>query len=274
MEFTEEDIQNFMQTEEYEQLDELSKNLVHRYYGKAIRRHRAVLDKDIDIADEHQKIKRLMAKTNKGAQLGSRNKNPIHHPEVQKHLKAASDAVAKMREPAQKEMAKREKGIDKAYSKLNSGKDRDGNKVVKATGKLTNKRMYGEESEQLDELSRGTLTSYATSAGQSLGGAVATIGKAKEISKFYAKKTSPEEDKKDAIQRDGKRMVGLGRAASRLNKEEVEQVDEREMTGGEMKKREKIVKSMKKGMQGFKDRYGDKAKDVMYATATKQAMKD
>jgi hypothetical protein len=31
---------------------------------------------------------------------------------------------------------------------------------------------------------------------------------------------------------------------------------------------------MKKGMQGFKDRYGNKAKNVMYATATKQAMKD
>jgi len=59
-----------------------------------------------------------------------------------------------------------------------------------------------------------------------------------------------------------------------VTQEEVEQVDEREMTGGEMKKREKIVKSMKKGMQGFKDRYGDKAKNVMYATATKQAMKD
>ena len=61
--------------------------------------------------------------------------------------------------------------------------------------------------------------------------------------------------------------------ARRLAKEEV-QIDEREMTGGEMKNREKIVKSMKKGMQGFKDRYGDKAKNVMYATATKQAMKD
>jgi hypothetical protein len=30
---------------------------------------------------------------------------------------------------------------------------------------------------------------------------------------------------------------------------------------------------MKKGMAGFKDRYGDRAKDVMYAAATKQAMK-
>ncbi len=57
-------------------------------------------------------------------------------------------------------------------------------------------------------------------------------------------------------------------------KEEVEQIDERHMTEPEMKKREKIVKSMKKGMQGFKERYGDRAKNVLYATATKQAMKD
>jgi hypothetical protein len=47
-----------------------------------------------------------------------------------------------------------------------------------------------------------------------------------------------------------------------------------EMSDAQMKKREKIVKSMKKGMAGFKDRYGDKWKNVMYATATKQAMKE
>ena len=57
-------------------------------------------------------------------------------------------------------------------------------------------------------------------------------------------------------------------------REEAEDLDEREMTDSEMKKREEIVKSMKKGMAGFKDRYGDRAKNVMYATATKQAMKD
>ena len=57
-------------------------------------------------------------------------------------------------------------------------------------------------------------------------------------------------------------------------KEEVEQVDERQMTEPEMKKREEIVKSMKKGMAGFKQRYGERAKSVLYATATKTAMKD
>lgn len=51
-------------------------------------------------------------------------------------------------------------------------------------------------------------------------------------------------------------------------------LEERTMTEPEMKKKEEIVKSMKKGIAGFKERYGDRAKEVMYATATKQAMKD
>ena len=58
-----------------------------------------------------------------------------------------------------------------------------------------------------------------------------------------------------------------------VKNEEVEQVEEKHMTDAEMNKRETIVKSMKKGLSGFKQRYGDKAKNVMYATATKQAMK-
>ena len=51
------------------------------------------------------------------------------------------------------------------------------------------------------------------------------------------------------------------------------ELDDKEMTDAEMAKREKIVKSMKKGFKGFKQRYGERAKEVMYATATKQAMK-
>jgi len=51
-------------------------------------------------------------------------------------------------------------------------------------------------------------------------------------------------------------------------------IQEREMTPAEKAKREKIVMALKKKMSGFKDRYGERAKDVMYATATKQAMKE
>jgi len=55
---------------------------------------------------------------------------------------------------------------------------------------------------------------------------------------------------------------------------EIEDIQERSLTEPEMKKKEDIVKGMKKNLAGFKDRYGDRAKEVMYATATKSAKKD
>ena len=54
----------------------------------------------------------------------------------------------------------------------------------------------------------------------------------------------------------------------------VEELDERKMTDGEKEEREEIVKKLKPKLQSFKDRYGDDAKKVMYATATKQAMEE
>lgn len=48
-------------------------------------------------------------------------------------------------------------------------------------------------------------------------------------------------------------------------------LEERSLTEPEMKKKEEIVKSMKKGIAGFKERYGERAKNVMYATATARA---
>ena len=53
-----------------------------------------------------------------------------------------------------------------------------------------------------------------------------------------------------------------------------ESLDERHLTAAETKEKEMNVKGMKKNLSGFKARYGDKAKSVMYATATKQAKKD
>jgi hypothetical protein len=56
-------------------------------------------------------------------------------------------------------------------------------------------------------------------------------------------------------------------------KEEVE-LEERTLTEPEAAEKERIVKGMKKGLQGFKQRYGERAKSVMYATATKLAKED
>ena len=46
-----------------------------------------------------------------------------------------------------------------------------------------------------------------------------------------------------------------------------------DMTDAQMKRREEIVKELKKKSADFESRYGDKADAVMYATATKMAMK-
>lgn len=48
-------------------------------------------------------------------------------------------------------------------------------------------------------------------------------------------------------------------------------LSERELSGSEERKKERIVKGMKKNKSDFKDRYGDDAEAVMYATATKRA---
>lgn len=49
---------------------------------------------------------------------------------------------------------------------------------------------------------------------------------------------------------------------------------EKKMTTAQKTKREKIVKGMKKGMKSMKKLYGKRAKEVMYATATKKALKE
>lgn len=77
---------------------------------------------------------------------------------------------------------------------------------------------------------------------------------------------------------DGKPLKGasLGTRSKVQNagyEPEGEQIDEKKLTEPEMKKREEVVKSMKKGKEGFKKRYGERWKEVMYATATKTAKK-
>lgn len=64
-----------------------------------------------------------------------------------------------------------------------------------------------------------------------------------------------------------------GEVAGRIPKGE-HNLKEASMSPTDMKQREDIVKGMKKSTQDFKDRYGSKWKSVMYATATKAAMKE
>lgn len=120
-------------------------------------------------------------------------------------------------------------------------------KLVKGSAqsaKQVEKGMKKEEAEQIDELSKETLKSYQDKA----------------------IKTPP--SKKGSWVN---RIQGIGRAEVKMKKEEVEQIDERTLSEPETAEKERLVKSMKKNLSGFKQRYGERAKSVMYATATARA---
>jgi preprotein translocase subunit YajC len=140
-------------------------------------------------------------------------------------------------------------------------------------------RLAKEEVEELDELSNKTLTDYETRARFS------SDPKHREGAQQARKKVSGMSDRL----RQGKLNNPMMKSKPSMSKEEteiqvinadiangVDQVDieERSLSEPEMKKKEEIVMSMKKKMPGFKERYGDRAKEVMYATATKMAKKD
>ena len=129
-----------------------------------------------------------------------------------------------------------------------------------------------EESEELDE--KAGYSAKAARAGKD-------IGKPGKAFGMIAKKAGERYGSAEA----GKRVAGAILAKLRKEDEdwsdedidallEVYELEEREMTDAEMAKREKIVKGMKKSLAGFKARYGERAKNVMYATANKQAMKE
>ena len=144
--------------------------------------------------------------------------------------------------------------------------------------------LNNEEVEQLDELGPGTLKSYVK-------GAKAEVRDAKDV-RDSARAAGDGKTANDMYQLTKKRDAGIKQAKAKLNAEEVEYVEvevtdlddvngvtvetieERTLTEPETKKKEEVVKSMKKGLSGFKARYGDDAKSVMYATATKIAKKD
>jgi preprotein translocase subunit YajC len=148
------------------------------------------------------------------------------------------------------------------------------------------------EEVELDELSKSTLASYAKKASHE---ARMKHGIGKDFERISKSSRKPEykqgaKEWEDKYKSDARRREsGVGKAIDRLAKEETEiqvinadiangvqfdNIEERSLSEPEMKKREEIVMSMKKKMPGFKERYGDRAKEVMYATATKMAKKD
>lgn len=267
--------------EEVEQIDELKKSTVASYAKKAttdaVRK-----TQDADAEAEYgspSKSYELERKAEKRAAGVHKAIGRLAKEEVES-LKEMEDMIdALILEYESKGGVYKHKGTygtakGAEYGETDYAKEND---MAKAADKPA-KKKYGARqnyvrSTRVNESFTSLLEKYTEGGVKSLNESFYTLEESVDNAQFNAeleksKRKNAGEDRNDK---------GVAAAATQSVKqvsEDAEQVEERTMTEPEMKKREEIVKSMKKGMAGFKQRYGERAKSVMYATATKQAMKD
>lgn len=160
--------------------------------------------------------------------------------------------------------------------------------IQTANYKIQNRYKVKEEVEQIDELSPGLLDRASKKAAANAKSARAK-GHVEAGDEHMGQAVRLRSGYHDAVERDRKKASMSSMSPAKQRKyaisqkramgeeyayEEVQHIDERELTKGETAEKERIVKGMKKSLKGFKARYGERAKEVMYATATKAAKKD
>jgi hypothetical protein len=227
------------------------------------------------VGDTEKTAQGEMKKTAKGV-MHTRRFTEMLDTYKQGGLKTIAEMLVK-EEPDNEQFTKEVEEVKKKASEKKTPED----EARVAKGKVDAVKVE-EDVEELDELSKSTLGSYVKKASDSAAKKAAgstswafrsTAAKNPRV-KAAAEKYSDEDEAKKQ-----KRLAGVTKAVNRLSKEETEiaVINADAANGVEMvdiAEREMSDAEMKKGMAGFKQRYGDRAKSVMYATATKQAMKD
>ena len=135
--------------------------------------------------------------------------------------------------------------------------------IAKATDKLTKEEV--EISEDISKMSHSRLKWHMNTG-------VPHGSYTKDEMKKERDRRMKHTDSADAYKKAKPMLEDVDMSMKEKLQLQKESILEREMTDAEMKKREDIVKGMKKNKADLEKRYGSRWKDVMYATATKQAM--
>jgi hypothetical protein len=269
-----------MATEEVEELDELSIDKLKDYHSKA------GAERDRDIEKERLSGKRASGKDLDRQASRIRGLNTAANKIAKKQI----SAIEKDRADRAKKSMKNEEieNLDELSKKTL------GSYIKKATGDAMTKSFKAGDVRDKD-----STDNRLKAMGRQMGIAKATNKLTKEevdLDEAAPKmkpdfiKTQREKDRAhdDAMGRTPtgrkKTMSSTQRSMASMRKEDTdmsmreklqlqkESILEREMTDAEKKKREDIVMGMKKNKADLEKRYGSRWKDVMYATATKQAM--
>jgi hypothetical protein len=232
--------------EEVEQIDELSKDTLKSYAGKVIDKTRTMPQGEkkqkhlVGLVKSMDKMKKEETEIDEAMFPGTKEYEKKYGESPQQKLKKKGDTVP----TSQGEMKKTEKGVQhsRRFSEMISAYQEQGLKYIS--------ELSVEEQASQEEYEKEVNKAKNKS-----------VGKEKaDVAKAYVQAVKNEEyEIIDANEINGVRFATI---------------EERSLTEPEMKKKEEMVKGMKKGMSGFKQRYGDRAKEVMYATATKMAKKD
>jgi hypothetical protein len=171
------------------------------------------------------------------------------------------DAFAGVRGPSKKDLEKLQAGKKKKFSEMiNLYQDRG----LKSLSEMIAKEETFEEGASEAEYNAQLDVAKFKANTKDDGGAMPVKQKTKMVAKASELAVKSEETHSTVEVIDLNDVNGVQYS-------EIELAQERTLTSAENDKKEEIVKSMKKGFAGFKDRYGDRAKEVMYATATANA---
>ena len=202
---------------------------------------------------EEKQIDELKART-----IGSYVRKATSNLEKKKREKEGTDAYIK-RQSEFGDVSKGIKSMSKVYGDAIKKREKGLEKADRALARKDQKEEVEMQAEtpSLEESIKMAVFGEA-------------YGKSKKEAYLPKDFTTPPPDENDNKPADN--------AKTRYNKRRSAEGDmpitEREMSDAQMKKREDIVKGMKKNMGDFQKKYGARAKDVMYATATKMAMKE
>jgi|694.fasta_scaffold00188_89 hypothetical protein len=203
--------------------------------------------------------------------------------ELDEAFPTVADAAKRMKDAESSKFEKQKSSKGTIYTKKHTEKDAE-YEAPKPAGR---KRMIGKGSDNPDHMKKMKMTEMLEAYQE---GGLKALNSMLVVEEPDNEQFTKEFEDQKASMEGKKKQPSVAAAATKGVKEmpeetdvdpddfisETEEVelDERTLTKGEAETKEKYVKGMKKGLSGFKARYGERAKSVMYATATKMAKKD
>jgi hypothetical protein len=291
-----EDIQYFMVSEEYEMLDESSREMFEYFFEE-----QSLNEGFPTVADAKKRMD--AGKTATGSV--TKTKTGLVHKRDYKDEEESEDTQKKAKSYGARQNYKRSTRVNEQLSFTEmlelynehglkvlapieaEEMDIDGTTIQVIDGDKINGYVETTVEEGIMDVAKGAVgvvkdviskeKTYQAQKQKKAGEVLSKLRKEESLSEEPTNDEFTKEFKDQQASFEGKKKqpkVATGKTTGVKNMPEEYELDERSLTSDEKSEMEKNVKGMKKKLSGFKERYGDRAKEVMYATATKMAKKD